>query len=239
MPTVFDVAFVVLATVVVTALETLIFFPRFKADAAASVPGTRLRAYRRIVAMQWLAVAVIVALWIGFDRAWADLGLVPSRGLQLWSGVVIAALITVLAARQTRAVARIKPEGRAQLRSAFASVEFFMPHTRDESRWFMLLSLTAGICEELVYRGFLVWVLRAHVGLGGALAIGVVVFALGHAYQGRRGILKTGAAGAVLSLIVVATGWLIPAMVVHAIIDLNAGMLGYAVLGEPKEAPSS
>lgn len=234
MPTPLDLSYLFLITVVLTVFETLVFFPRFKAAALAQIPGTRVRAYRRGIIAQWVCAAIVVAMWIGFDRSWTDLGLAPSHGLQLWGGIALAVIVVGLAAQQARAIGRVTPERRAQIRPAFASVEFLLPHTRDEARAFMVLSLTAGVCEELVYRGFLVWVLQPYVGVVGAMALGVALFAVGHAYQGKRGILKTAAAGVVMSLIVIGAGWLIPAMVVHAIIDLNAGMLGYAVLDESK-----
>lgn len=77
------------------------------------------------------------------------------------------------------------------------------------------------------------WVLRPYMNVGAAIALSAVAFGLGHAYQGKKGILKTTAVGLVMNGIVLLTGWLIPAMVVHAIIDVNAGQLGFAVLKEP------
>ncbi len=51
---------------------------------------------------------------------------------------------------------------------AAAFVEYLLPHSRDELRWFTALSVTAGVCEELLYRGFLFWVLKAYVGVARA-----------------------------------------------------------------------
>jgi len=59
-----------------------------------------------------------------------------------------------------------------------------------------------------------------------------VMFGLGHAYQGPTGIVKTGVVGLVLGCIVLASGWLIPAMIIHAMIDSASGIAGYAVLGQ-------
>ena len=58
------------------------------------------------------------------------------------------------------------------------------------------MCVTAGICEELLFRGFLTWYLAHHVGLPVAAAAQVVIFGVAHLYQGFGGIVKTGFAGA-------------------------------------------
>jgi membrane protease YdiL (CAAX protease family) len=58
-----------------------------------------------------------------------------------------------------------------------------------------------------------VWVL--------ALAV-ATVFGLAHVYQGAAGVVVTTMMGAVLGLLVVATGSLLPAVVLHAVLDLRA-----------------
>ena len=55
------------------------------------------------------------------------------------------------------------------------------------------------------------------------LALGVaVVFGLAHVYQGAAGVVVTSMMGAVLGVLVVATGSLLPAVVLHAALDLRA-----------------
>jgi uncharacterized protein len=232
-PTPLDLAFTALFTVVLTAFDTLVFAPRFKAAVAAGEPRARLQAYRRTVVGQWgLAVAALL-LWMRAGRPWSELGVIPPGNGRMIASLAIVAVIAALAAQQTRAIGRTTPERRAALRTKLANVEFLLPHSRREFRWFVALSITAGMCEELLYRGFLLWVLAAYVGTPLAALIGVLLFGALHLYQGRRGAIKAGAAGLVMTIIVLLTGWLIPAMVVHALVDLNGGILGFAVLEEP------
>jgi membrane protease YdiL (CAAX protease family) len=233
MPSPLDLAFVILITVVITLFETFVFFPRFKAAVAAGAPNARLNAYRRGIFGQWAFTAMAIALWIRAGRPWVDLGLVPPGSSRLLLSVIMVTLMAALVAQQIRAIRRTSADGRQALRPKLAGVEFLLPHTEREYRWFKILSLTAGVCEEVLYRGFLMWALRSYVGLVGAIVVSTLLFGFGHAYQGVRGATKAGAAGLVLNLIVIATGWLIPAMVVHALIDASAGVLGFAVLGPP------
>jgi hypothetical protein len=40
---------------------------------------------------------------------------------------------------------------------ALGDVVFFLPRTQKDHRTFIALSITAGVVEEIVYRGFFVW----------------------------------------------------------------------------------
>ena len=99
----------------------------------------------------------------------------------------------------------------------------------------MATSVSAGICEEFVFRGYLIWAFQALLGLWGAALFSVVVFALAHAYQGAKGIVATGIAGVLLTLVVLISGSLIPAMVVHALVDIGSGLIAWAALRKAQQ----
>jgi len=124
------------------------------------------------------------------------------------------------------------PAARVAARPQLGKVEFMLPHSRAEYRWFLALSATAGVCEELLYRGYLTWFLSPWLGVGGAFAAVVALFGIGHAYQGRRGAVRATVAGAVMSAVVLLTGWLLPAMIIHAMVDASSGTAGYWLLRE-------
>ena len=234
MPTSLDVGFVLLFTVVLPVFDMLYFVPRFKADAGAGVPGARLRAYRRTIVGQWGFAVAAVVIWLRAGRPWSDLGVVPLGLAGVIGSTAIIALMGAFTMQQVRAIGRITPDRREALRSKLDYVEYLLPHSRYEFAWFTTLSITAGVCEELLCRGFLLWVLKAYVGMTLAAVIGVALFGVLHLYQGRQGAIKAAAAGAVMTLIYLATHWLFPAMVVHALVDFSGGKLGFHVLGNPK-----
>jgi uncharacterized protein len=104
-----------------------------------------------------------------------------------------------------------------------------LPRTRQEKVVFALLSLAAGVGEELAYRGFLVPTLALLLGSEwGAAAASSAVFGVLHAYQGWLGMIRTAVLGLLLAASLVLSGSLWPAVVAHAILDLLAGL----VLGE-------
>jgi membrane protease YdiL (CAAX protease family) len=241
MPTVYDFAYLAFLFVLITLFEGLYFFPRFKAAVAAGVPHARVRAYRRTTIGQWVFSAIVIIAWIAAGRSWTALGLVPPRDWRLWVGIVVIAAMVYLSVNQTRAINRLapKPQGIEKHRGRLTELEYLLPHTRAEFRGFMLLSFTAGVCEELLCRGYLMWALRPYMNVVAAIAVSAIVFGLGHAYQGKKGIVKTGVVGIVMNIIVLATGWLLPAMVVHALVDASAGHLGYTVLRQSSDASHS
>ena len=229
MPTSIDIAFAIAFPTLIVAVEVLYFNKRLKARIAARLSNARRNAYAYVVAGEWGITAIALPLWARAHRPWTTLGLVPPRDWHLVPGVLITALIIALTVRQSRKVQRLSVERRAALRGRLGEAEFFLPHTPAEHRWFLLLSLTAGFCEELLYRGFLTWLVAWYAGLPVAIGVVAAAFGLAHASQGRKGVIRTGLVGLVMSLIVVLTGCLLPAMIVHALLDVGAGELAFAI----------
>ena len=90
------------------------------------------------------------------------------------------------------------------------------------------MSVTAGVCEEVLYRGFLVRYLHAGPGAVPALAaVGIAagVFGLAHLYQGWTGVLLTAVVGVMFSGVLAVTGTLAVPMLLHAAIDLRVLLL--------------
>lgn len=99
-----------------------------------------------------------------------------------------------------------------------------LPRTAREKLAFLALSLGAGICEEIVFRGFLITALSAASGsLLLALLISSAAFGVVHAYQEPSGVARATLLGLVLAAPFVITGSLAAAMLAHAAIDVIGG----------------
>ena len=98
-----------------------------------------------------------------------------------------------------------------------------------ESSWwrFVALAVTAGLCEEFLYRGFAIAVF-SRAGLSAWLVVFVtaVLFGLAHLYQGRGGLFGTMILGIVFGAIRIACANLVPVILSHAAIDVMAGIAG-------------
>ena len=229
MPILVDLGLVVLV-VVASILEHVYFWPRFRAALAAERPRTRLLAYQGLVIGEWAFALMALVIWIEYGRSWRAMGLSLPHGWQL--GVAIGFVVAALAfiALQLWSVMRLPIARRIAARPKLGSVASMLPHNRAEQGWFLLLSLTAGFCEELLYRGYLVWFFAPWTGYTAAMALAVVLFGIGHAYQGRKGATNATLVGAAMAVFALTTGSIIPGMIVHALIDVGSGTVGYLLL---------
>jgi membrane protease YdiL (CAAX protease family) len=232
MPSWLDLIFVVLVFGVLLLVDGFVLVPRFRARVAAGLPSARVDGYRRAALGQSAITLVMLVGWIVSGRSWVALGLAPAGGNRLFIAIALIGAILALFVTQVRGIRRIaaSAEKREVHRKRFAELAFMLPGDATEYRWFIVLSTVAGICEELMCRGYLVWVLKAYVGLPAAVVLSAAIFGVGHMYQGWRGVVKTGVVGLVMNAIVLAGGWLVPAMLVHALIDATSGLLAYTVL---------
>lgn len=120
-------------------------------------------------------------------------------------------------------------------------VHAIMPVTRREKGLFAVLAGTAGVSEEVVFRGFLPGFIIPWSAsyLLAALPV-AVLFGFLHAYQGPHGIARTAVLGGILAMGVVWTGSLWPSIFAHTALDLLFGLvLTKSLLGEPPGAPAA
>jgi membrane protease YdiL (CAAX protease family) len=185
----------------------------------------RLALYASTIAFQWFAVAVVA--W----RAWArgftasQLGLtVPDQTRILVASIVGAATIAALQWLNLRRAGRIPAEARGSLQ---AIAERILPQSTVELLPYLALAITAGLCEEFLYRGFAMAVL-IHVGLQAwaVVLLSSVLFGLAHSYQGRGGIVMTLLIGLILGSSRFIYGSLVPAIFWHSAVDVVAGTVG-------------
>jgi membrane protease YdiL (CAAX protease family) len=103
------------------------------------------------------------------------------------------------------------------------SYAYLFPATRTERRWWIVVALTAGICEEILFRGFLMYYLFTKFGQSAAFAVvgSCVVFGLQHLYQGGKGVVTTALIGAIFALSFALSGSLLLPIILHALTDLR------------------
>ena len=109
-------------------------------------------------------------------------------------------------------------------------IEIILPRTPGQLRHFYGLSMTAGIVEESIWRGFLLWYFSQFVPLWAAVMLSSVSFGLAHAYQGVATIPKYTLTGIVFALIYVLTGSLVVPILLHALADALQGRAVYRLL---------
>src|SRR2546427_11865995 len=77
------------------------YWPRIVRALADRVPGTRRRAYRNLIVLEWAFAAAVVALWVPQHRAWAVLHVgagrpaPPALGVAFVAGYLVLVLVRV------------------------------------------------------------------------------------------------------------------------------------------------
>lgn len=223
-------------------------YRRLRGRLAAGDAAAREKLYRGILVEEVVLSLGVVGLWIALDRPWELLSLsVPGDLAWLpWLGWAVTVLFLLVLAAQARALGADEA-GLEAAREQLEAVSEMLPRTERELRLFRALSLSAGIGEELIFRGFaMVWFMAVAaslpgLGTGTALVAAMlgssVLFGLAHLYQGPGGIAKTGAIGLLFAGLAVATGGLLAPMVAHTAVDLTSGQLAYRALRHTDDAP--
>jgi membrane protease YdiL (CAAX protease family) len=200
-------AFVAFVTLVV---PWAVLRNRESALAMAGIP-LALRFYAMLLPQVVLGVLALVT---GFGEG---IELFPARAPSLLSWAAGAVFLGV-------ALLLVRPHWRRSIEEDKPTWRLFAPTNRRERRMWIVLSLSAGIGEELVWRGVLPALIAR---LSGSLALGVALsvasFALAHAIQGLRSVLAIAAIAAAFHALVFISGSLYPAMVVHFAYDVIAG----------------
>lgn len=221
------------AIAIVSPLVDLWLYPMLVRASAAGVTGVRARAYVVNLLTAWGLTACVIGLWVARGRPWNALRLGFATPLRLGAGLALAVAFLVLLSVQRRALLA-RPDRLARLAAKLSNAEALLPHTPGERRGFAAVAITAGICEELLFRGFLMWYF-AGWGIVAAFVVSSLFFGFAHIYLGVSHVPRTAILGVVFALIVVAAGSLWPAIIIHAAIDLNSGDLGYRALSGAKD----
>jgi membrane protease YdiL (CAAX protease family) len=108
-----------------------------------------------------------------------------------------------------------------------AAVSALLPSTEAERLTWWLVASAVGVCEEIVYRGYLQTQLGAftHSALLGVF-LQALLFAVAHLEQGSGAALRIGAYGLILGALAQRRRSLLPGIVCHVAIDLVGGLLG-------------
>lgn len=207
---------------------------RFLERLAREGGAALVREYR--TTLIWLLCLGLGAmgLWWLAGRDWAAMGFAAPGGSGIAMGIAAGALIgltlrPILIARSGKA--------RAAIRKSFGPLEAILPRDGRQLRWALVVSVFAGVFEEIAYRGYLMAWFGVWLGPWGALAASSILFGLAHLYQGRLGVLVTAVLGALFGWIYLETGSLLLPILLHAALDLSQMTSAWLVLREePKDA---
>jgi membrane protease YdiL (CAAX protease family) len=221
MPTILDAVVAVLLSVTFFIWGRRII-SRLEATAAPDLPSLRNYAYTGTITLQWVLLIAVAVIWIVHGRPLADLGLIQHFNTALWICLALLA-ISLIAILPWRAHLLAKPETLEKLReiSEGTGPGRLFPRTRAELVRFYAMSISSGITEEVLFRGFLTWYFHHWFPLWIAAVFSTMLFALGHLYQGLNGAIQAAVLGAVFVTLYLLTGSLLIPVLLHVLINLH------------------
>lgn len=191
-------------------------------------PRARIRFYQRALLTIPLVVGIyVIVVGVG-GESWHDAGLGWSERASdtalPWSlGSLLAALVVLGFVGAT--LTHRRPD---LVRRAYDATKVIAPTTPAERSLWPAVSFTAGLTEELLYRGLFVLHLHALVPSlrPGLLAVAsAVVFGLAHRYQGPFGVISSGVLGLAFGVVAMVTGNVFVVIALHTVWDVVAGQV--------------
>ncbi len=193
-------------------------------------PQRRVRWYAKLLVVGAVLAAAVVWAYgfhavatIDVRAPWvADSAALRDAIIGLIAGLILLQVVVMLQIRN-------KPEARAKIQKQLETLAFMLPVTRVERVWFFVVSVfVGGICEEIVYRGFLIhYLMRAPLSMNVTVAVVVssLIFGIAHIYQGVGGAIGSTVLGIVFAVLFVMTGNLALPIFLHALIDVRVLLL--------------
>lgn len=156
--------------------------------------------------------------WNEFEDVLIDVGI--AAGYWIVSAFVLAGLLYLLGFADP-----------AKLQPARKVLEVLMPQNTVEMILWVAVSITAGFCEEIIFRGYL---LRQFAAISGSMTLGVaaqaLLFGLGHGYQGPERMFVIAVWGAMFGALALWRKSLRPGMMAHTFHDTLSGLAGRFML---------
>lgn len=171
--------------------------------------------------------AVVMAVWLLFKRPLAEIGLTRPANFQSWWWLVIGfglvySLDTVLTLSSKKYIDTTIEHWKKRTP--------FLPTKDKELPEYLLLCFSAGVFEELVYRGYLVnycWYLFDGSNYQQLLSVFLpaFVFSIAHFYQGGKAVIKIFILAIFFGYLFIFSGSLLMVMILHFLVDAIGGLL--------------
>lgn len=208
-------------------------YQKFK-PRVAQFPLERVKYYKKVMLGLWIPTFVILTITAFGPMKFHDIGLkgitINTSTLGPWvtygsfglAGIYLVSLIYYLVGSKVSIkmrtdIAELKKREHEKI--AFKDI---LPHSKEDKRVWTYVSWTAGITEEIIYRGFLIFALfQLFPGLSiwPVLILSSLLFGLAHTYQGILNVIKISLIGLCFAVLYIGLDSIVPLIILHFIID--------------------
>jgi membrane protease YdiL (CAAX protease family) len=176
-------------------------------------------AYLPMIAVQWGLLFYVCRVGRKRSALHALLGQGWGDGRRALADVGLAGICGVVIVGLELAFSRLFAVGRN------ASLGALLPHTANERLFWMAVAVSAGFCEEVVYRGYLQRQFAAFTSSpAAAIALSAALFGIAHGEQGLSAMLRVFVHGLVFGVCAEWRRSLLPGILCHVAIDLASGL---------------
>ena len=211
------VALVAVLVLLVLAVPAFAALVAARTRNAEDSPARKRARYARTMLVLWTMTAIAYYALTLYGETSVDVGLrAPSNPLWYGVGPLLAAILIGASGASRNDVSQ----------SYARAIRAVIPKDTVDWFWFVPLAASAGFCEEFLYRGYALTQIAGltHQWIAG-IVISSIAFGLGHAYQGRIGMVGTALTGLFYAALFLASGSLGPCIVAHFLQDIAGGVL--------------
>ncbi|MBS4196269.1 CPBP family intramembrane glutamic endopeptidase [Lederbergia citri] len=216
-------------------------YQRFK-ERVRRNPIERIKYYKKVMLGLWIPTLIILGL-VGFGQlTLQDIGL---RGITINTGplgtwvtyitigiAILYALLLIYYFVGSKISKKLKQKIMEVTKQDLEKSKFadIMPITKEDKKVWTFVSWTAGITEEIIYRGFLIFALTylfPSLSIWVVLIASSIIFGLAHTYQGVGNVVRTSIVGLFFAFLYMGLHSIIPIILLHFLIDYVA-KIGYS-----------
>lgn len=115
----------------------------------------RLKIYKDTIVTQWSILLIICIVWLVSDFSWMELFTIDSGKSEKYSSSFIAGFLisVIIGALLVAFIMNWRAKKGDSKNLVVGNIDFLLPQTKKERLVFIFVAATAGICEEIVFRG--------------------------------------------------------------------------------------
>lgn len=176
---------------------------------------------------------LVLTSWNISERSWQDLGF---QWPIINSDLIIPVILIIIIYLSDTLYGLFHKEYRIK---KIKELSFLVPLTWKEYSHYIFLAFAAGICEEIIFRGFLVNYLQHFLSDYQyaaiiAITLPAIAFSISHLYQGWWDVLKIFGIALLFGWIFLQTDSLLIIIIIHILIDLISGTVGIGMKEDEK-----
>ena len=223
-------AFLSFMIIYIAVFVTIVFRRVSKGQGLSVTEKFKCGTYCHLISGLWGGTAIVLIMSFLAGLSLQDIGLRPMTfNFGFWFTAItlsLAGMLFIFSLYQiiSLSVSAKHKEAAEKEYGSHPVLSTILPRSKKEKRLWSLLSLSAGVCEEIIFRGFLLYLLYAifpDIPLFLVILTTSTIFGLSHFYQRLQGVIGTALFGVFFMCLFLVTDSLILPIFLHFFYDFS------------------